>query len=61
MFATLIFLIACLDPGRKESITSRMVLKMCRVTARKEERGFTSVVMLGSTGLLMCLELVADR
>ena len=53
VLATLIFLIACCEPGRCDSITSAIVLKIRNIIVISELMGLTSVAILGSIGILM--------
>ena len=53
VFATLIFLIACCEPGRCDSMTSEIVLKIRNIIVISELMGLTSVAILGSIGVLM--------
>ena len=52
VFATLIFLMACCEPGRCDSMTSVIVLKMRRMIVINELMGLTRVAMLGKIGVL---------
>ncbi len=52
VFATLIFLIACCEPGRCDSITSVMVLRIRRMMVTNELMGLTRVAMLGKMGVM---------
>ena len=52
VFATLIFLMACSEPGKCDSMTKIMVLKIRRVIMIKELMGLTRVAILGKIGVL---------
>lgn len=52
VFATLIFLIACAEPGRCNNTTIVIVLKMRRMIVISELMGLTRVAMLGRIGVL---------
>ena len=52
VFATLIFLMACNEPGRCDSMTKKMVLKIRKVIVINELMGLTRVAMLGKIGVL---------
>jgi len=61
VFATLIFLITCFDPGRCDNITSAIVRKMRRMIVIKELRGLTSVAILGKMGVSSTVDVTLDR
>lgn len=50
VFATLIFLMTCCEPGRFERRTRKMVRRIRRIMRNKEEAGLTRVAMLGRIG-----------
>lgn len=52
VFATLILLMACCEPGRCDSITRVMVLKIRRMMVISELMGLTRVAMLGKIGVM---------
>ena len=52
VFATLIFRMACSDPGRFERMTSKIVRKTRKTIVRSELNGFTRVAILGRMGVL---------
>ena len=52
VLATLIFLMACCEPGRCDNMTSVMVLKIRRMMMINVLIGLTRVAMLGKIGVL---------
>ena len=52
VFATLILSMACCEPGRCDSMTRVMVLKIRRMMVINELMGLTRVAMLGKIGVV---------
>ncbi len=60
VFATLIFLMACCEPGRCESTTSMMVLRIRKTMVVNVLMGLTRVAMLGKIGVLRRAEVLDE-
>jgi hypothetical protein len=61
VFATLIFLIACFDPGNCDKITRSIVRNILDMIAKRDDAGLTNVAMLGNIGVFKDFDDILER